>query len=269
MADLIAIEEARRRVLAARGRLPPERCRSTAPSGACSPRTCRAAWTCRPSPARPWTATRWRPGPPASCPWSASRAPAARSRGPAEPGAAVRISTGAEVPAGADAVVPVERSEPARRRCACRNARRARTCAMRARTCAPADLCCAPAPRSGPAEVAVAASLGRAELSVRRRPRVALLVTGDELAEPGEPLGPGQIYSSNGWALAGQAARRRRGGGVARDRARRRRGHARRARARPRRRRRGVRLGRSVGRPARPREGAAGGARRGASASGA
>jgi molybdopterin molybdotransferase len=59
--------------------------------------------------------------------------------------------------------------------------------------------------RLGPAEVAVSASLGRAELSCAARPRLALLVTGDELAEPGEPLGPGHIYSSNTWALAGQA----------------------------------------------------------------
>jgi molybdopterin molybdotransferase len=59
--------------------------------------------------------------------------------------------------------------------------------------------------RLGPAEVAVAASLGRAELSCSARPRLALLVTGDELAQPGEPLGPGRIYSSNTWALAGQA----------------------------------------------------------------
>jgi molybdopterin molybdotransferase len=59
----------------------------------------------------------------------------------------------------------------------------------------------------GPAEVAVAASLGRAELDCAARPRVALLVTGDELVEPGTALGPGRIYSSNGWALAGQAVR--------------------------------------------------------------
>jgi molybdopterin molybdotransferase len=59
----------------------------------------------------------------------------------------------------------------------------------------------------GPAELGVAASVGRAELRCARRPRVAVLVTGDELTEPGRPLAPGGIYSSNGWALAGQVER--------------------------------------------------------------
>jgi molybdopterin molybdotransferase len=59
----------------------------------------------------------------------------------------------------------------------------------------------------GPPELGVAASIGRASLSCARRPRVAVLVTGDELTEPGQPLGAGGIYSSNGWALAAQAER--------------------------------------------------------------
>ncbi|MBA3261040.1 MAG: molybdopterin molybdenumtransferase MoeA, partial [Thermoleophilaceae bacterium] len=57
------------------------------------------------------------------------------------------------------------------------------------------------------AALGVAASVGRESLSCTRRPRVALLMTGDELTEPGEPLPPGGIYSSNGYALAGQIAR--------------------------------------------------------------
>ena len=59
----------------------------------------------------------------------------------------------------------------------------------------------------GPAELGVAASMGRAELRCAQRPRVAVLITGDELTEPGTPLGPGRIYGSNGFALAAQVER--------------------------------------------------------------
>jgi molybdopterin molybdotransferase len=124
-----------------------------------------------------------------------------------EEGTAVRISTGAPVPAGADAVVPVERTEavdgavrvPVTDRGA--NVRRAGE-DVRAGTAV-----LAPGSALGPAEVGVLASLGRAEARCAARPRVVLVITGDELVEPGEPLVPGQIWSSNGYALAGQVER--------------------------------------------------------------
>jgi molybdopterin molybdotransferase len=138
-----------------------------------------------------------------------------------EPGKAIRISTGGVVPAGATAVVPVERSEavgerpgapaggeasgPDRIRVAAsapgENIRRAGEDVRAGR------VVLARATPLGPAELGVAASVGRASLRCARRPRVAILVTGDELTEPGRPLGPGRIYSSNGWALAAQAER--------------------------------------------------------------
>ena len=54
----------------------------------------------------------------------------------------------------------------------------------------------------GPAELGAAVNAGRAAVRVARRPRVAILATGDELTEPGTALGPGQIHDSNAPMLA-------------------------------------------------------------------
>jgi len=123
-----------------------------------------------------------------------------------EPGTAVRISTGGAVPAGADAVVPVERSEESDASVrvpdasAGDNVRRAGEDVRRGDVVLRAGIVL------GPAEVGVLASVGRAVVSCARLPRVVLLVTGDELTEPGDELAPGRIFSSNAYALAGQVA---------------------------------------------------------------
>ena len=57
--------------------------------------------------------------------------------------------------------------------------------------------------RIRPQEMGVAASVGIGRIEVRRRPRVAMVSSGDELRQPGEPLGPGQIYNSNRLTLLG------------------------------------------------------------------
>ena len=61
--------------------------------------------------------------------------------------------------------------------------------------------------RLGPADVALLAAMGAASLTVRRRPDVAILMTGDEIVPPGAPLGAGRIHGSNGYGLAAALAR--------------------------------------------------------------
>jgi molybdopterin molybdotransferase len=126
-------------------------------------------------------------------------------------GTAVRISTGAAVPDGADAVVPVERTEPIRpgdgaadglvRVPATATGDNVRYAGEDVRA---GDVVLRAGTVLRPAELGIAASVGRPVLRCAARPLVALLVTGDELAEPGEGLRPGAIYSSNGFALAAQ-----------------------------------------------------------------
>lgn len=123
-------------------------------------------------------------------------------------GEAIRISTGAMVPDGADAVLQQELVEDRGERitlledvAAGRNIREAGE-DLRA-----GDHVLGPGVRLGPAQLGVAVHAGRAALRCARRPRVAVLATGDELLPAGEPLGPGQIHDSNRVTLAALARR--------------------------------------------------------------
>jgi molybdopterin molybdotransferase len=124
---------------------------------------------------------------------------------PLPPGAAAGIATGAPLPEGADAVVPVEDARE-------RDGRlladppavgahiRAEGGDVRA-----GDIVGLAGSRLNPALLAAISATGVARIAVARRPRVAALATGSELVPVGQPLEPGQIYESNMTAIVAQA----------------------------------------------------------------
>ncbi|HEX7290132.1 MAG TPA: gephyrin-like molybdotransferase Glp [Conexibacter sp.] len=136
-----------------------------------------------------------------------SRAGAPASR-PLGPGEAIRISTGAAMPAGADAVAPVEQTREADGRVVLVDApgpgRHVRRAGEDLRAGA---VVLAAGTVLGAGALAVAVGAGAATVACARRPRVAILCTGDELRPPGAPLGPGEIHNSNAPMLAALAAR--------------------------------------------------------------
>jgi molybdopterin molybdotransferase len=140
------------------------------------------------------------------------------SRQEVVPGTAVRIMTGAPVPAGADSVVQFENTAEEPRKTATAdqtvsevgilaeakpglNVRRAGEVIARGATLL----------RKGtvirPAEIGLIASLGKSHVTVIRRPVVAILATGDEVIEINQPLPEGKIYNSNTYSIAGLVKR--------------------------------------------------------------
>lgn len=136
--------------------------------------------------------------------------PAGKVGAPLKPGFCARIMTGAPLPEGADAVVMREDSESlapdpdgqewVMLRGGARPGQHVR---RRGDEVRPGDLVLSAGQALRPAAVGLAASFGLTSLPVARKPRVAIVSTGDELAPPGQPPQPGQIWSSNAATLAG------------------------------------------------------------------
>ncbi|MBB6118124.1 gephyrin-like molybdotransferase Glp [Nocardiopsis algeriensis] len=122
------------------------------------------------------------------------------------PGLCARIMTGAPLPEGADAVVPVEWTDGGTGRAAFRRPVEKGNAIRRAGgDVAAGTVVLRPGVRIGAGEMGVLAAVGRRTVPVHPRPRVVVLSTGEELVEPGRPLGPGQIWESNSYMVAAAA----------------------------------------------------------------
>jgi molybdopterin molybdotransferase len=124
---------------------------------------------------------------------------------PVGPGEAIRIFTGAPLPAGADAVVPQEDVEVDGDRIRVRGRVEPGAYVRPAgEDVRPGDRMLEPGAVIGPAEIGLLATLGCSRVRVYRRPRVAILSTGTELADLGTEPGPGQIPNTNSYSLMAQ-----------------------------------------------------------------
>jgi molybdopterin molybdotransferase len=120
-------------------------------------------------------------------------------------GEAMRIFTGAPLPTGADAIVPQEDTETTDGHVTLKTAvERGAYVRPRGEDLRVGDAVLEPGAAIGPAEIGLLATLGYSQVLVHRRPRVAILSTGNELAELGREPGPGQIPNTNSYSLSAQ-----------------------------------------------------------------
>ena len=124
------------------------------------------------------------------------------------PGGCIKIMTGAPLPAGADAVVPVEWTDgaaPGGRVAITQPAEPGHAIRRTGGDAAVGDVLLTSGTRLGPVQLGLLAAAGHGAVTARPRPRVTLISTGNELAEPGQPVVPGQIWESNSRMLAAAA----------------------------------------------------------------
>ena len=123
-----------------------------------------------------------------------------------QPGTAIKIMTGAMLPHGAEAVVPVEWTDGGSARVSIRaGAAYGNAVRLAGEDAKAGEVLVTAGTRLRAMHVAVIAAAGRGSVLVRPRPRVVVLSTGNELAEPGTPLVPGRIWDSNSFMLAAAA----------------------------------------------------------------
>ncbi|MBS1251281.1 MAG: Molybdopterin molybdenumtransferase [Anaerolineales bacterium] len=125
-----------------------------------------------------------------------------------EPGTVVRITTGAPIPPGADAVVMVEQTEERDGRVVIHQEDVESGADVRppGQDIADGQLVLGRGTRLGPAEIGLLATVGQTNISVHPKPKLAVISTGDELVEPDRAPGPGQIRDSNRYTLAAAVA---------------------------------------------------------------
>lgn len=123
----------------------------------------------------------------------------------ARPDAAIEIMTGAVLPPGTDSVIPLEEYELANGQLTLKAEATAepwRNVQRRGSDSRPGVPMLTAGMRLGSAEIAVVASAGLAEVLVSRQPRVAVISTGNELIEPGQPIADHQVRRSNAYCVA-------------------------------------------------------------------
>jgi molybdopterin molybdotransferase len=130
----------------------------------------------------------------------------AKTRSGMGPGLAMRIMTGAPIPAGADAVIPLEDTDRGLARVSILRPVRTGECVRRAgEDIGPGDPALGAGAALGPQQLGLLAALGRDRVVVRPRPRVIVLSTGSELIEVGKRPSFGEVIDSNSYMIAAAA----------------------------------------------------------------